>query len=298
MMHKFNTPFDPGLQAISMPPTIRPLVAADLPVADRILQAAFERTHSFTPMLRLNGAAQPGNQCVAVIDGQVVALVGAVDFGRFAYVALMGVDPAFHRRGIARQMMDHVLARLDAQGCPIVLLDATESGAGLYEQIGFVDDSFAYEYQGEATMPTAPPSGPIELMTAAMMAEVAAFDATRFGADRNAVLRILLAETPDRALVCRDEQGSIAGYAFARIVLGPWVARDPATAEQLFDAVLRINNSSAIHVLVPRSNEHAVELLERRGVPRLRRLRHMRRGGDAPPGDPSCLFGQVSFGLG
>ncbi len=278
--------------------TIRPLVEADLPAADRILQAAFERSHSFTPMLRMNGAAQPGNQCVAVIDGKVVATVGAVDYGRFAYVALMGVDPAYHRRGIARQMMDHVLARLDGRGCPIVLLDATEGGAALYEQIGFVDDSFAYEYQGIATPAGLTRNGRVERMTPAMLPEVAVFDAPRFGADRSRLLEILLAETPDRAFVCRDAAGRIGGFAFARVVLGPWVAQDTATAEQLFDAALAANGSENVHVLVPRSNERAVELLERRGVPRIRRLRHMRRGGNAPPGDPTGLFGQVSFGLG
>ncbi len=278
--------------------TIRPLVEADLPVANRILQAAFARSHSFIPMLRLNGAAQPGNQCVAVLDERVVATVGAVDFGNFAYVALMGVDPAYHRRGIARRMMDHVLARLDERGCRVVLLDATEAGAALYEQIGFVDDSHAYEYEGEATSPNGHAGGHVEPMTPDTLAEVAAFDHCRFGADREKLLQILLTETPDRALVARNEQGNITGYAFARVVLGPWVAEDAATAEQLFDVVLALDASTAAHVLVPRSNEQAADLLERRGLRCTRRLRHMRRGGARPPGDPACLFGQVSFGLG
>ena len=34
------------------------------------------------------------------------------------------------------------------------------------------------------------------------------------------------------------------------------------------------------------------------GLRSIRQLRHMRRGGAAPPGDATCLFGQVSFGLG
>lgn len=278
--------------------TIRPLVEADLPVVDRILQSAFDRTHSFIPMLRLNGAAQPGNQCVAILDDRVVATVGAVDFGRFAYVALMGVDPAYHRRGIARKMMEYVLARLDEHGCPVVLLDATEAGAALYEQIGFMDDSHAYEYEGDVTGASGFAGGSVEIMTPDMLAEVSAFDRIRFGADRGTVLQILLAETPDRALVARDAQGRITGYAFARVVLGPWVADDIETAEQLLDAAVRLDGEPSAHVLVPRSNQWAVELLERRGLHRIRRLRHMRRGGTGAQGDPECLFGQVSFGLG
>lgn len=278
---------------------IRPLVEADLPTVDRILQSAFDRPYSFTPMLRLNGAAQPGNQCVAMLDGQVVATVGAVDFGNFAYVALMGVDPAYQRRGIARAMMEYALARLDERGCPVVLLDATEAGAALYEQLGFVDDSHAYEYEGEVTGADTPAErGPVEPMTPAMLAEVIEFDRHRFGADRGSLLQILHAETPDRAIVVRNAKGKITGYAFARVVLGPWVAEDGASAEHLLDATVSLNGSPAAHVLVPRSNQRAVELLERRGLRRIRRLRHMRRGGSRAPGDPACLFGQVSFGLG
>jgi predicted N-acetyltransferase YhbS len=307
---------------LPMPITIRALVESDLPTVDRILQAAFERTHSFESMLRLNGAAQPGNQLVAVERGQVVGTVGAVDYGQLAYVALMGVDPAFHGRGIARQLMQHVLSRLDAGGCPIVLLDATEAGAAIYEKLGFVDDSFAYEYQddshaapGVAPRENAPPhpslsrqgrgfsersveQEAVRAMTAADLAEVTAFDAPRFGADRGGLLRILFSETPDRALVARDADGQVAGYAFARGVLGPWVADDTVTTEQLFTAARALPSQDPLRVLVPRSNSCACALLGEYGLRPIRQLRHMRRGGAKPPGQPSCLFGQVSFGLG
>ena len=76
-------------RSTAMPISLRPLVAADLPAVDRILQAAFERTVSFAAMLRLNGAAQPGNQLVATEGGQVVGTVVAVNFGR---AGLRGFD--------------------------------------------------------------------------------------------------------------------------------------------------------------------------------------------------------------
>ncbi len=280
---------------------IRPLVEADLPVVDRILQAAFGRSFSFEPMLRLNGAAQPGNQLVAVADEHVVATVGAVDYGDFAYVALMGVDPAYTRRGIARRMMDAVLTRLDQRGCPVVLLDATEAGAALYTQIGFVDDSTAYEFEGEwpATVPEPPAaSGTIAPLATADLDEVIAFDTPRFGADRTPVLRLLQAEHPQQALVSRDQAGRVNGYLFMRVVIGPWVAADMATAERLLIAARQRLSPSPVRVLVPRSNQQACELLTRHGLHMLRPLRHMRRGGTKPPGEPACLFGQVNFGLG
>jgi predicted N-acetyltransferase YhbS len=311
----------PGVLPV-MPITIRPLVEADLPAVDRILQAAFERAQSFEAMLRLNGAAQPGNQLVAVENGTVVGTVGAVDFGQLAYVALMGVDPACHGRGIARRLMESVLARLDAAGCPTVLLDATDAGAALYEKLGFVDDSHAFEYEQPATPPRAfestafispTSSGPgqgsqlawarqghlaMRPMTGADLGDVAAFDAPLFGSNRGRLLQILLDQTPNRAIVARDTAGHVVGYAFSRGVIGPWVARDAETAEMLFCAATGMALSDPVRVLVPRSNGHARELLDRLGLKQIRQLRHMRRGGSGPPGKAYCLFGQVSFGLG
>ncbi|HEY1599751.1 MAG TPA: GNAT family N-acetyltransferase [Pirellulales bacterium] len=305
-----------------MPITIRPLVEIDLPVADRILQAAFGRNQSFVEMLQLNGAAQPGNQLVAVRAGQVVGTVGAVNFGQFAYIALMGVDPAQQGRGIARRLMEHVLARLDDHGCPIVLLDATDVGAVLYEKLGFADDSSAYEFEGDnslasnvastlgsqrgpdsirakdSSLSTATRNLGVARMTDADLVEVIEFDLPRFGADRGQVLQILLNEFPERAFVCRDVTGQVTGYLFARTVLGPWVAANAATAEDLLAVARTLPSPEPLRVLVPRSNHAACDLLARNGLHSIRKLRHMRRGGTVPPGRPECLFGQVSFGLG
>jgi predicted N-acetyltransferase YhbS len=302
--------------------TIRPLVEADLPVADRILQAAFGRAHSYIGMLRLNGAAQPGNQLVAVRAGQVVGTVGAVDFGQFAYIALMGVDPALQGRGIARQLMEHVLARLDDRGCPIVLLDATDVGAVLYEKLGFVDDSSAYEFEGDdpvagnatsllgsqhcldskrsddSPVPNATKHRGVARMTDADLADIVEFDTPRFGADRGRLLQILLNEFPERAFVCRDAVGQLNGYLFARAVVGPWVAEEVATADELLAVARALPAQEPLRVLVPRSNHGACDLLARHGLQSIRKLRHMRRGGTAPPGRSECLYGQVSFGLG
>ena len=165
--------------------------------------------------------------------------------------------------------MENVLARLDERGCPVVLLDATEVGAVLYEKLGFVDDSKAFEFEGEPSSPDAKDvvgSNRVERMAAADLAEVIAFDTPRFGADRRRLLRILLEQTPDRALVCRDARGQVSGFLIARTALGPWVAADVATAEQLFLAARALPAQDPLRVLVPRSNTSGVRAANAAGL--------------------------------
>ena len=58
----------------------------------------------------------------------------------------MTVLPELQGQGLGRRLMNHALAWLNARGCRVVLLDATAKGAALYETMGFVDDSSAYDY--------------------------------------------------------------------------------------------------------------------------------------------------------
>ncbi|MBI2827122.1 MAG: GNAT family N-acetyltransferase [Planctomycetia bacterium] len=279
--------------------TIRPLLEVDLPAADRVLRAAFERDFSFQPALRLSERVQPGSHFVAVNSAGVVGTVGAINYGRFAYIALMGVAPQQQRGGIGRRLIEHALAELDRQGCRMALLDATDAGAALYTPFGFVDDGVACEYVGQFPSSANGDCAAIRPMQESDLAEVIAFDTPRFGADRSTLLRVLLADAAGRALVSCDSAGAVDGFLIARAsVLGPWVASDLRAAERLLLAAARLPLNDVAKVFVPRSNGFAESLLAKHGFCVERRLRHMRRGGASPPGVPACLFGQTSFGLG
>ena len=65
---------------------------------------------------------------------------GAVVFGPFAYIGLVGVAPELHRRGIASALMRELLGWLERRECPVALLDASDDGAQLYPRLGFVTD--------------------------------------------------------------------------------------------------------------------------------------------------------------
>ncbi len=279
---------------------IRPLKESDLNEADQVIQIAFGRQVSVIEALRMHCQAEPGGFWVAEAEGTIVGTVGGTNYGSFAYISLMSVHPRWQRQGIGRRMMNHVLDWLSAGGCSVVLLDATEQGASLYRHMAFVDDSTAAEFESVSIAAQAQgASNNVALAAETDLDAIAAFDAPLFGANRLKILQVLWATQRQRCLVARDASGNIRGYLFARDpVLGPWAAMDAAVARNLLTLALALEFRHTPRVLVPRSNSLACELLTGHGFVERRRLRHMRRGGSGPPGQPNRLYGQTTFGHG
>lgn len=277
--------------------TIRTAAPSDLPTADTILMAAFQPAQSRLRALAQILSLQPDGMLLAEQDGSPVGLVSAVDYGPFASIGMMAVRPELHRRGIARLLMTELLGWLDARGCPMALLDASEVGAPLYAQLGFVEDEQTSIYLNDDRVPrTGLPAGVVRL-TLADLSALAALDARLFGAQRSALLELLLRVHPDRAFLVRSDDGQPAGYLLAQEqLIGPWVAADPAVAEALLGAALTLDYSDNPYVQIGSLNTDGVQLLLRHGFSPRHRLRHMRRGGS--PRDRSRVYGQASFSLG
>jgi Acetyltransferase (GNAT) domain len=213
----------------------------------------------------------------------------------------MAVDPARQRRGIAGKLLAEVLAAVDARGCQVARLDATDAGAPLYEKFGFVDDGIARVFERDER--TARPARDVSNVRASPdLREIVAFDERAFGASREKLLARLWSEYRERCVIARDSAGELVGYLFARDpVLGPWVAKGAEAAEAaeaLLGAALQLDFTNKPQVMVPRSHDPAAELLAGRGFREQRTLRHMRRGDAGIVGRPEWLFGQSSFAHG
>src|SRR5947207_13834235 len=160
--------------------SIRAMPCADLETAGGIVTAAFGSPYSRTDEVRRYLALRPDGWLLATLDGRPVGTVGAMDYGPYAYISLLAVHPSAQRRGIGLTLMERILAWLDARGCPMALLDATDYGVPLYRRLGFVEDDGTLVLgrdAGAAPPHTAAPACPLQPMD---LPALARFDAPIF----------------------------------------------------------------------------------------------------------------------
>jgi GNAT superfamily N-acetyltransferase len=277
---------------------ISALTFNDLEAADQVLMSAYQtapRQVELERWMHLEGtiwlAGQEGDR--------LVGMVGAIDYGPFAYVGLMGVHADFQRRGYGKALMFALMGRLEQAGQPCTLLDATAAGAALYGQIGYQDLSLAYVYKQTGTWDDQSTGLRVEQLGMESLSELAAFDRLYFGADRSQVLQSYLAAFPGRLMGARDERGKLLGYALAQSKrLGPWAATVPQAAAALLEAARQFDFTEPLEILLPSPNLAGGELLESAGFVRQRTLRHMRRGSSRSARCLEHIYGQSSFMLG
>jgi hypothetical protein len=195
--------------------------------------------------------------------------------------------------------MDHLLDWLDRRQTPGVLLDASAMGYPLYQALGFVDieDSAAYQQPEPVIVP--PPPACVFPMRPEDLSAVADFDRPIFGADRSALLALLLRDFPQRAWLARAPDGAISGYLFAKgRRLGPWVAQRTAAADALLQAALAAPMDGPPILVVPVANRQSHGLLLHYGFRRLSACRHMRRGRPPLAERRDLVYAQTSYAVG
>jgi GNAT superfamily N-acetyltransferase len=277
----------------------RTLTEADLDDADRIMQDAFRRTQSARAELATYLSLQPDGRLLALVDGTPVGMVGAVDYGPFAYIGTMGVRQAWQQRGIGYALMEQLLEWLNARGCPMARLDASAAGQHLYPKLGFVTDEETYVFKLQHSIVSTRFSDRVQVACVDDLEAIAEFDAPIFGARRAAVFQRCYAWLNDRVFVTRNETGQVSGYLFAQTrSLGPWAAHRPQDAAALLAAALSLSYETPPVARVPSSNPIAAALLRDSGFQFVEALAHMRRGGDKTPGHREQLYSLASFAIG
>jgi len=278
---------------------IRTLTEADLDAADLIIRDAFRRTQSARAELATYLSLQPDGRFLALVDGAPVGMVGAIDYGPFAYIGAMTVLHAWHRRGIGYALMERLLEWLGARGCAMARLDASVAGQHLYPKLGFVTDEQTHVFKPQQPLSSMRVPKCVSVARAQDLATITEFDAPIFGARRANVFQCYFDWLNDRVFVARDGAGQLSGYLFAQTrSIGPWVAQRPQDAEALLAAALALAYEAPPVVRVPSLNLTAMELLQRNGFQITETLAHMRRGGDQMPGNRGLLYSLSSFALG
>jgi GNAT superfamily N-acetyltransferase len=211
---------------------------------------------------------RPEGCYVAVDEGAVIGTVATAGYGRdAAWIGMLLVDPDYRRRGIGTRLMRAAIASLG--GYVTIMLDATPAGQGLYERLGFREQSRLLRLTTDRLAPlnALPPQDRSlrRLRVGEDLDPIIALDRAAFGADRTPLLRAQARRAPEAAWVC-ERRGRIAGFCLGRNgarlqQLGPVVAETDQDAMALCQAGLRAWVGRAVVVDVPASQEAFLEWL-------------------------------------
>ncbi|WP_306325367.1 GNAT family N-acetyltransferase [Streptomyces venezuelae] len=150
-----------------------------------------------------------------------------------AAIGMVLVAERYARQGVGRRLMEHVVT--EAGATPLTL-HATPNGQPLYEQLGFTETSRAEMVRGRFTFSTPAPAVPVRPATADDLQAILRLDHEVFGLDRTHMITRLPAFADHLRVAVED--GEITGFAATwpnmdTHVVGPLIARDPATAQAL-----------------------------------------------------------------
>ena len=238
-------------------------------------------------------ALSPRGAFTACRNGGLVGTLATVNYAdRVSWIAMVLVDPALRRRGIATQLMEAGLAHLAA--CETVKLDATPAGRSVYLKLGFADE-YELNRLAIASVPAVPkPEKRVRPMTEADLPAVTALDARIFGVPRGDLLPRLRNMAPEYAWVAEGPDG-LKGFSMGRHgahweYAGPVSATDEETAWALLQAFLSGLRGRGVIVDVPAEQAAWQIRLKALGFAEQRILTRMVKGSNRFPGRLESVF--------
>jgi GNAT superfamily N-acetyltransferase len=274
-------------------PIIHVLAPDDLEAALTLSSTAGwnQRRADWRMLLRL----APGGSFAATIDGRIIGTAVGIDYGGFAWIAMMLVDPAWRGRGVGRRLLE--AAMMSVPSDRPIRLDATPMGRPLYQRYGFADEALLARHVTDASRPAASAAPPRESalvvrpLTAADLPNVAARDREVFGGDRRAVLEWMRDDAAEYARLAMEDdeppQYCLGRHGRLFDQIGPVVARDDDGARRLVSAALLTAGTRPVALDVFDARPDFAAWLGANGFRIERPLYRMRRsaGGQAPATD-------------
>lgn len=245
-------------------------------------------------------AADPGGFLVARCGGEAVGCIAAVSYGgRFGFIGLYIVVPAWRGKGIGRRLWDAGMARLAGQ---VICLDGVPAQQPFYRRGGFELAWQNMRFAGTARHTGRADAAQIVPVGAADFEAIGALDRLIFPAPREAFLRCWTA-MPGATALAWMEGGRIAGWGLVRRCreghkIGPLVAENPAIANALYAALCnRLPEGEAVFLDVPLPNADAQALARAQSLQGVFATARM-YAGPAPALALDCLYGITTFELG
>ncbi|MBI3264396.1 MAG: GNAT family N-acetyltransferase [Acidobacteria bacterium] len=236
----------------------------------------------------------PAGAFAAVADARIVGTAIGIDYGGFAWIAMMLVDPAYRGRGVARRLLDAAMGAVPPSR-PI-RLDATSLGRPLYEKCGFEDEATLSRLianrssAGTSVSEIRGGSSDVRPLTPSDLETVIERDRDVFGGTRGAVLEWAFHSAAEYAYVVRRD--GVIHYCLGRHgrlfdQIGPVVASRDDIAQALVDAALAAAGDRPVVVDAFDSRRAFAAWLGNRGFVVQRRLVRMCR----PAESGSCAIG-------
>jgi len=245
-------------------------------------------------------AADPGGFLLAERDGRTVGCISAVSYaGRFGFIGLYIVAPAWRAQGIGRRLWAAGMGRLAGH---VVGLDGVPAQQAYYRRKGFTLAWQNARYAGAAQPNQGSEPRQIVSLHAVDLAALCADDLRSFPAPRDAFLRCWTA-MPEAAGLAWLDDGRLRGWGLIRRCrsghkIAPLVADKPSIAHALFDALCaRVPRGDGVYLDVPLPNADAVALTRARGLEAVFQTARMYAGA-APAIELTRVYGVTSFELG
>ncbi|MFF0751170.1 GNAT family N-acetyltransferase [Streptomyces sp. NPDC004267] len=218
-----------------------------------------------------------------------------------AAIGMVLVAERYARQGVGRRLMQHVLAEYD--GTPLTLY-ATPNGQPLYAQLGFTEIGRSELLKGRFNFAEpaaeAPAGTSVRPATAEDLQAILSLDHEVFGADRTHLITRLPAFADVLRVAERD--GELTGFGalwpnMDTHVIGPLIARDPATAQHLVTALAEATDRP-LRTDVEAGHTALLTWLEANGVGSVFTTSLMVRSAPDLPGDANRRFAPLTVAAG
>lgn len=264
---------------------IRKMTAGDIPLGMRLKSMAnWNQLESDWELLLREG--NEGN-LVAVYNGEDCGTTTTISYEqKFCWIGMVLVDPAYRGLGIGSALLKE--ANKLAKNNDTIRLDATPTGSGLYEHLGFINECTLERMVWDRNFPFQEPTHEVFPVDEEMLQEIIVKDSLVFGANRESVIKHFFNNAPEYALYI-GKNDYLKGYCFGRHgyyyeQIGPIIAEDLETAYDLLLNAMKNGGGKPVALDTFIFNNQWLATLNKLGFQRQRPLYRMYRGHLTTPG--------------
>ena len=234
-------------------------------------------------------------------NGKLIASGLTLPYGnQFGWISMVIVTELWRKNGLATQLLNACIRRLEDQGL-LPVLDATPAGQNVYRPLKF-RPHFIFRRWEHASVETIIGNNPQNLMIHPFnkvdTQGIIATDLTVFGGDRRLVIENLIGRSSHLAAVTDDQEGFVLGRdGRAAVQIGPICANSSEAAIELLNHALAASSGPVFIDACDHQKKFTTRLREYGFRPQRPFLR-MAKGRTKSFGQPEKMFAMAGPELG